>query len=86
MLRLALAGPASERLDTAFLDITKMLLLAGVDVNAVDHEGWAPLHIAASWKTYSSVGTLLEYHSQTLNWNVMFRPPHPTRHPSQQPG
>jgi hypothetical protein len=41
--------------------------LAGADVNFTDHEVWAPLRIAASWKDHIGVGILLEFAGQRLD-------------------
>jgi ankyrin repeat protein len=71
MLHLALAGPNSGERGTAFLNIVQQLLLAGADVNAVDHEGWTALHIAASWKDYKAVRILLDFASQRLRWSAV---------------
>jgi len=69
MLHLALAGPGG-RLDIAFLEIDKLLLLAGADVNAVDDEGLTPLHVAASWNASVAVCVLREYAHHNLHWDA----------------
>lgn len=71
MLHLALAGPNFGTEVTAYLDIVQQLLLAGADVNAVDHEGWTALHVAASWKDYKAVRILVESAGQRLSWSVL---------------
>ena len=49
LLHLVLAGTTSQFFGSSFLDVVDILLAAGVDISAQDHEGWTPLHIAASW-------------------------------------
>lgn len=49
LLHLAVAGPNAQFSRPGFLDVIDLLLEMGVDVNAKDHEGWTPLHIASSW-------------------------------------
>lgn len=67
LLHLVIAGPASQQSGSAFLNVIKLLLQAGVDVNAVDHEGWTPLHVAASWNLYDVIEELAFSGSSTLN-------------------
>ncbi|KAI9655254.1 MAG: hypothetical protein M1829_000667 [Trizodia sp. TS-e1964] len=57
LLHLVIAGPVST--DAGFLDVVKALLEAGSDVNAVDHEGWTPLH------------ELAEFGADALNWDLL---------------
>jgi ankyrin repeat protein len=71
MLHLALAGPNSGERGKAFLGIVQQLLVAGANVNAVDNEGWTALHIAASWKDYRAVRTLLECAGQRIHWSAL---------------
>jgi len=65
LLHLAIAGPASN---TGFLDVVRILLRAGVDINAKDHEGWSPLYIAASWNLIEIVEELARFGRLTLDW------------------
>lgn len=67
LLHLVIAGPASEQSDSAFLDVIKSLLHAGVDINAVDHEGWTPLHVAASWNLCKVIQELICFGGSTLD-------------------
>lgn len=70
LLHLVIAGPASQASNPGFLDVVRALLRSGVDVNAVDHEGWTALHVAASWNLYSVIQELAHYGGSTLNWNA----------------
>jgi len=51
--------------------MVQLLLQAGVDVNAVDHEGWTPLHVAASWNNYGVIQALAAYGGRSLLWNAL---------------
>lgn len=42
---------------------------AGVDVNATDHDGLTPLHIAASWNLYDVLKELACLVGRRLNWD-----------------
>ena len=35
-------------MNAELLEIVRLLLEAGADPNGTDHEGWTPLHVAAS--------------------------------------
>lgn len=71
LLHLVIAGPASQRSDAGVLGVVRLLLQAGVDVNAVDHEGWTPLHVAASWNLYSVIQELARFGGSALNWDAI---------------
>lgn len=70
LLHLVIAGPASQRSEAGVLGVVRLLLQAGVDVNAVDHEGWTPLHVAASWNLHSVIQALARFGGSALNWNA----------------
>ena len=44
-----LAGQEStQQSGSGFVEVVRILMQRGVDINAVDHEGWTALHVAAS--------------------------------------
>ena len=70
LIHLAIAGPCSVWMDADIVDTVRLLLQAGVDPNGTDHEGWTPLHIAASWSLFN-VTDMLERCSQSLlDWQA----------------
>lgn len=71
LLHLAIAGPASNSPGNSTLQVVQLLLQAGVDVNAADHEGWTPLHVAASWNNYGVIKALAAYGGHSLLWNAL---------------
>jgi ankyrin repeat protein len=56
LLHLAIAGPISSR----SCEVVRVLLGAGIDVNARDEEQWTAVHIAASWNLHDVVKAILE--------------------------
>ena len=69
LLHLAIAGP-SPRSSFQLLDVIRILMQAGVDPNATDHELWTPSHIAASWNLYDVLLELACLGGSTLNWEA----------------
>ncbi|EFE37786.1 hypothetical protein TRV_07559 [Trichophyton verrucosum HKI 0517] len=68
LLHLSLAGPPSQFLNMNFRLIVSLLATANVDINLKDHEGWTPLHVAASW----GHGDLWEFLCLPgLDWNAL---------------
>ena len=54
-----IANPPSARFETDFLEVIRLLVSAGADINGTDADGWTPLDVAASWSLYSAVKTLM---------------------------
>jgi ankyrin repeat protein len=73
LLHLIIADPAFQSSNDGFLGVVRLLLREGVDVdvNAVDHEGWTPLHVAASWNHYGVIQELALFGSNKLDWDSM---------------
>lgn len=71
LLHLVIAGPTWQHSNAGFMDVVNQLLEAGVDVNAVDHEGWTPLHVAASWNNYDVVKELATCAASELHWDSL---------------
>lgn len=71
LIHLAIAGPASQRAHADFIGVIRLLLKAGMDVNAVDHEGWTPLHVAASWNQYDTIEELALFGGSALCWDAL---------------
>ena len=71
LLHLVIAGPASQSSGAGFLEVVRVLLEQGVDVNAVDHEGWTSLHVAASWNHYDVIKELAAFSAGTLDWDSL---------------
>ena len=70
LIHLAIAGPRSAWMDEDIIETVRLLLVAGADVNAIDHEGWTPLHIAASWSLFSVTDMLRQCCREFLNWQA----------------
>ncbi len=70
ILHLAIAGPCSRWMGSAIEDTVFQLLDAGADPNMSDHEGWSPLHIAASWSTFNATELLENSGRIALNWKT----------------
>lgn len=68
LLHVAVAGPSSQFARNGFHEVIDILIKAGVDVNAKDHEGWTSLHIAASWGT-CTLKSLLAH--RALDWTAL---------------
>ena len=69
LLHLAIAGPGSQ--EPNFLAVIRILLQAGADINSVDHEGWTPLHVAASWNAHGVIRKLALWGGRQLDWNAL---------------
>ena len=52
LLHLGIAGSPSENDRISTLLIVDCLVQAGANINATDHEGWTPFHVAISWDRY----------------------------------
>lgn len=70
MLHLAMAGPAEERSGSACIAVVRALLQHGADPNGLDHEGWTPLHVAASWNNAVLIRELVTFSDVELAWDA----------------
>lgn len=70
LIHLAIAGPRSSWMDVDILETVRLLLQAGAYLNGPDHEGWTPLHIAASWSLFNVTDILQQYGQQFLDWQA----------------
>ena len=70
LIHLAIAGPRSAWMDADVIKTVELLLQAGADPNGEDHEGWTPLHIAASWSLFSVTDMLQQCSQGLLNWQA----------------
>ena len=50
------------------VETVRLLVEAGADLKIKDHEGWTPLHIAASWSLFPITDMLQQYGKSFLNW------------------
>ncbi|XXH01945.1 hypothetical protein Hte_008308 [Hypoxylon texense] len=71
LLHLAIARPASGRGSGDTLAVVRLLLAAGADVGGRDHEGWTPLHVAASWNNYGAIAELAGFAGPRLEWDAL---------------
>lgn len=70
LIHLAIAGPRSAWIDEDIVEAVRLLLEAGADINGLDHKGWTPLHIAASWSLFGVTDMLQQYGRAFLNWHA----------------
>lgn len=71
LLHLAIAGPTPQRSGLRLLNVIRTLIQAGININAVDHELWTPLHIAASWNLYDVLIELAHFGGWALDWEAV---------------
>ncbi len=70
LIHLAIAGPWSAWMDADIVETVRLLLQAGADPNGTDHEGWTPLHIAASWSLFNVTDMLQRCSQSFLDWQA----------------
>ena len=70
LLHLVIAAPSSDRFEKDFLEVIKVLVIAGADVNGTDSDGWTPLHVAASWNLASAIKMLITIGRNRLNFDA----------------
>ena len=75
LLHLVIAGPAGQESTkesgARFVKVVRTLVKHGVDINAVDHEGWTALHVAASWNLLDMVEELAHMDGQRPDWDAV---------------
>ena len=69
LLHIVIASPPCPRFEADSFEVVR-LVAAGADVNGVDHDGWTPLHIAASWSLAPAIKVLGEVGGANLNWEA----------------
>jgi len=57
-------------MDADIVETVRLLLQAGADPNGADHEGWTPLHIAASWSLFNVTEMLQQCGQKKLDWQA----------------
>jgi ankyrin repeat protein len=70
LIHLAIAGPYSAWMDTDIVETVRLLFQAGAGPNGTDHEGWTPLHIAASWGLFNVTDMLQRCSQSFLDWQA----------------
>ena len=75
LLHLIVAGPAGQepRQDSGarFVEVVRILLNRGGDNNAVDHEDWTALHVAAPWNLLDMIEELAHMDGQRPGWDAV---------------
>ncbi len=51
------------RMSMELVYFCSLLIRAGANINAVDHDGWTPLHAAAHWDKHDVIKFLIERHA-----------------------
>ena len=74
LLHLIIAAPpwqgSGANSEIRSLEVVRILLEAGADVNGTDHENWTPLHVAASWNLFDVVCELARHGGSDLDWDA----------------
>ncbi|KAK3363743.1 ankyrin repeat-containing domain protein [Lasiosphaeria hispida] len=71
MLHLVIACPVMDKAEKQMVDTVRVLLQHGADVNGLDHEGWTPLHVAASWNNAAVIRELELFANGELAWDAL---------------
>lgn len=72
LLHLVIATPPPlQGVDWDPIGVVKLLIEAGADVNGLDHEGWTPLHVAASWNNLDIIEELARSAGNGLDWDAL---------------
>ena len=60
----------SARFETDFLEVRRLVVRAGDDVNGIDADGRTPLHVAASWSLCSAAKALMIFGDGDLDFDA----------------